>query len=469
MSKIWAIARLMIAEGLRMKIALVFLVLIAAVVVGLPFSSSSDSSLTGTVQSFMSYGLSATSLLLGMLTIFMSRSLSDEVVSQQIFLTMTKPIARWQYVLGKWVGMMVLNLTFLSASALTIYGMVHYIKATHPPSDARFDEKELINEVLVARHATPVTLPDFSDDAELEFEHNVEQGRYTNVPDNFNLENEKRALQTKHEMKWRVVGPKNGRVFEFERILCERAPDTYVQLRYKSEVTGYPPDEIFRAYWEFGDPYKNVPVFTTKTRHIVSRYHTLRIPTAAIADDNTLQVRFFNQNRFEGEKQYGNVMEFRRSDPLEILFSVGSFEWNFVRLLCLMMFKLMFLGAFSLLCATVFSFPVACLASFTVYIIAGMRSFITESMDLASNDFSSMFESVSAFFLQCFMHFYNLLQWIIPDFGRYDAVEQFVSGRSVGLAWVLQGFGDLVLIKTVIVLGLAMLLFHRREVAEVSF
>ncbi len=469
MSKIWAIARLMIAEGLRMKIALVFLVLIAAVVVGLPFSISGDSSLTGAVKSFMSYGLSATSLLLAMLTIFMSRSLSDEIVSQQIFLTVTKPIARWQFVLGKWVGMMVLNFAFLGASALTIYGMVHYIKATHPPSDKRYDAKELENEVLVARHATPVTLPDFSEDAELEFEHNVEQGRYANAPDTFDAKREKETLRIKHEMKWRVVGPGNGRVFEFEKILCDRSPGTFVQLRYKAEVTGYPPDEIFRAYWEFGDPYKNVPVYTTKTRHIVARFHTIRIPADAIADDNTLQVRFFNQNRFEGEQQWGNVMEFRSSDPLEILFTVGSFEWNFVRLLCLMMFKLMFLGAVALLCTTVFSFPVACLASFTVYVIAGMRSFITESMELASNDFSGIFGSVSGFFLQSFTHFYNLLHWIIPDFGRYDAVEQFVSGRSVGLAWVLQGFGDLVLIKTVIVLGLAMLLFHRREVAEVSF
>ena len=56
MSRIWAVARQMIAEGIRMKIALVFLVLIGAVVLGLPFSVSGDSSLTGAVQSFMSYG-----------------------------------------------------------------------------------------------------------------------------------------------------------------------------------------------------------------------------------------------------------------------------------------------------------------------------------------------------------------------------------------------------------------------------
>ena len=111
----------MIAEGLRMKIALVFLLLLGAVVLGLPFSISGDSSVTGAVQSFISYGLSATSVLLGMLTIFMSRSLSDELVYRQVLLVMTKPIPRWQFIAGKWLGIMMLNTAFLGFSGLCQY------------------------------------------------------------------------------------------------------------------------------------------------------------------------------------------------------------------------------------------------------------------------------------------------------------------------------------------------------------
>src|SRR3990172_935937 len=135
----------MIAEGIRMKIALVFLLLIGAVVLGLPFSVAGDSSLTGAVQSFLSYGLSATGLLLGMLTIFMSRSLSDELVHRQIFLVVTKPIPRWQYVVGKWLGITLLNAAFLTCSGLTIYGMVHYIQRTRQPADDRFYRAHLQN------------------------------------------------------------------------------------------------------------------------------------------------------------------------------------------------------------------------------------------------------------------------------------------------------------------------------------
>ena len=106
MSTTWAIARHMIAECIRMKLAFVFLGLICLVVLGLPFSISGDRSLTGAVQSFMSYALSATGVLLGILTVFLSRSLADELVRRQILLVMTKPVPRWQYVLGKWVGIL---------------------------------------------------------------------------------------------------------------------------------------------------------------------------------------------------------------------------------------------------------------------------------------------------------------------------------------------------------------------------
>ncbi len=468
MSRIWAVARQMIAEGIRMKIALVFLVLIGAVVLGLPFSVAGDGSLTGAVQSFMSYGLSATGFLLGVLTIFMSRSLSDELVHRQIFLVMTKPIPRWQYVIGKWFGITVLNAVFLTCAGLTIYGMVHYIKRTHPPIDDLFDKAELNNEVLVARHALPAKLPDFMQDAELEFDRNVEEGMYTDVP-GFKPDAEKLRLAKKHEARWRVVGPRDRRIFEFENVLCDRAHQNTIQIRYKTEVSQYPPDEIFRAVWRFGDPYKGTPVYDAPVRHVVGRFHTIRVPADAVAEDHTLLAHFYNQNPFEGERQFNNVIEFRASDGVEVLFIVGSFEWNLVRLLILMMCKLSFLAAVSVLMVTVFSFPVACLTAFTVYTLAAAGSFLNEALDLASDDFASMFSSVKEFLVQSIMHLYNMLQWVIPDFGRYDAVETFVNGRNVSLVWVLQATTELVLVKSLIILGLAVLFFHRREVAEVSF
>ncbi|MCH7840250.1 MAG: hypothetical protein IID38_08460 [Planctomycetes bacterium] len=467
MSRIWAVARQMIAEGIRMKIALVFLLLLGAVVIGLPFSIVGDASLTGAVQSFMAYGFTATGFLLSLLTILMARSLSDELVNHQIFLVVTKPIPRWQYIVGKWLGITTLNLVFLTGSTLTIYGMVHYIRHTHPPIDDRYDEAELNQEVLVARHARPCKLPDFTRGAELEYERNREEGLYDSIPD-FAPEAEKSRLVHKHEARWRVVSPLDARLLEFDQVLVDRSRQQVLQLRYKTEVSYYPPDEVFRSTWIFGNRSKGTPERRFDTRHVVGRYHTIRVPIDTIAPDHTLTVRFFNRNPFPDEPQFGNVIEFKRSNPVEVLFIVGSFEWNLVRLSILMFCKLMFLGAVAVLAATAFSFPVACLTSFTVYVLAGTRQFITDALDFASEDNVDMFSSVKEFFVQLVTQLYNMVHWLIPDFARYDAVETVLNGRNVSLVWVLQAVADLAAFKTVLVLGLAILLFYRREVAEIS-
>jgi ABC-type transport system involved in multi-copper enzyme maturation permease subunit len=457
----------MVAEGMRMKIALVFLVLLGMVVLAMPFSISGDSSVTGAVQSFMSYGLSATGVLLGMLTIFMSRSLSDELVNRQVFLVMTKPIPRWQFLMGKWLGMMVLNTMFLAFSGTAIYGMVHYIKHTHPPIDPHFDLGELENEVLVARHAIKCTPPDYTKSVEAMFERNREQGLYANVPD-FHPEAEKERLRKQHDARWRVVAPLDWRLFTFGNILCDRSPDKTIQLRYKTQITNYAPDEIFRAYWRFGDPAKGTAIYELRTRHVIDRYQTIRIPANTVADDHTLAVRFYNWNTFEGDVQSRSIIEFRAADAPEILFVVGSFGWNLVRVLILILCKLSFLAAVALLMATVFSFPVACLGAFTVYVLAGTRAFILEAFDYASHDQAGMFSSVYEFVVQSIAYVYNLVHLVIPDFGYYDAVETFVNGRNVSLVWVLQAMAELTLFKAAVILGLAILLFYRRELAEIS-
>ena len=473
MTQAWAVARQMIAEGIRMKIALVFLVLIGMVVLGVPLSASNDSSATDAVQSFMSFGLIATGVLLGMLTIFMSRSLSDELVNKQIFMVMTKPIPRWQYIFGKWLGITVLNAVFLAFAGLVIYGMVQYISRNPPKQDQsaverEYDQRQLANEVLVARHARQMELPDFTRPALAEYERNLEEGRYASLPQ-FDPVQEKKRLAIKYEARWRIIGPLEARDFTFENVLCSRSREEIIQVRYKAEVSQYPPDEIFRAVWRFGDPLKGTATYTVPVRHVIDRFHTVRFPADAVAADQTLAVTLINQNPFEGEEQYRNVLEIRSSDGLEVLFVVGSFGWNLVRLLVLMMCKLMFLAAVALLMTTMLSFPVACLATFTIYAMAAARQFLAEALDWVGDDRGAMFSSFKNFFAQSVFYLYDMTRWILPNFGRYDAVEDLVNGRNVSLVWVLQGVTDLVLLKTTIVLAIAMLLFYRREVAEISF
>jgi len=464
---VWAVARQMIAECIRMKIALVFVVLLVLIVLGLPFSIEGDSSMAGAVQAFLSYSLTAISVLLGILTIFLSRSLSDELVNRQILLLVSKPVARWQYILGKWVGMSLFNVSFVLFSGVAVWGMVQYLAATRAPLDPLYDEKELHNEVLVARHVSKFNVPDYTQEAEREYQLRLEQGVYNDVLD-FDEKREKKRLLGLFDARWRVVPPLDARVFEFENVLCDRSPQSQVQVRYKTEVTNYPPDEIFRALWIFGNPDKGTKQYAYPVRHVVGRYHTMAFPADAVAADYTLTVRFENRNVFPNEPQFRNLIEFQTAEGVEVLFVVGSFEGNLARLLVLVLCKLMLLSAVSLLATTVFSFPVAALVSFSFYALAGCSAFIWDSLKFASDDFATWFSSAKEFVLHLIAWLYKTLGYVIPNFAQYDAVETLVNGRNVSLTWVMLGIANLVLLRTVVALGLAMLLFHRREVSEVS-
>jgi len=342
----------------------------------------------------------------------------------------------------------------------------------------------MLNEVMVARHVRKARTPDFTEPAENEFQRNLEQGVYQNRAD-FRPEEEKERLARKYEAMWRIVPPMGIREFEFTQVLCDRSPDNYVQLRYKTNVARYPPDENFRGLFVFGDRRKNTKLYEIPVRHVVDRYHTVRCPADAVAPDDTLLVRFINENPFQSEVQFNNIIEFPRRDQPEVLFVVGTFAGNLVRLLTMMQCKLMFLGAIALLATTILSFPVASLFSFTVYVLAGARGFINEAIEFSTDNTLTFLGALQRFgsglldrsidttaaqeiFLNVVAFAFAGMKYVIPDFGYFDGVETFVDGRNVSLAWVLQAVGELALLKTGIALGLAMLFFHRREVAEVS-
>ncbi|MCC7291133.1 MAG: ABC transporter permease [Phycisphaerales bacterium] len=521
-----SVALHMISEGLRMKIALVFLALIGMIVLALPFAVEGDGSLTGAVQSYLSFSLEFTGFFLGVLTIFLARSISDELVNRQSFLVFSKPIARWQYLLGKWLGIALFNFIFLGFSFGCVYGMMKYLIATKPPIEDSYaigltptsktdleilkqrkaiietktDEKaspdrlRLVNEVLVARHATMFKLPDFVPYAEAEYEQRLREGFYNNIAEPVDRATEIQRLTKKHEAQWRIVHPLDSRTFEFENILCSRSPDDYIQLRYRTEVLDYAPDEVFRSIWVFGDPDKGGTRYMTMPRHMVGRYQIIRVPSDCVAPDGTLTVQFQNVNPYANPEWYEdpepifyNSLEITK-DGIKCLFVVGSFEGNLLRLFLLMFWKLLFLGALAVLMTSLFSYPVACLASFVVYALAGLRAFMSESLDLMDKSTAPVFGVLGSFLKELFggdfvkasasfqtlaMEFLNgflgLMFKIVPDFNAFDGVETLVNGENVTLKWVLLGFSQLVLIQGGIVLALGMLLFYRREVSETSF
>ncbi len=113
--RIFAVARTTVREGLRARIALGFVVIILLWVPAIWFLAEGDGTTKGKVQMFMTYALGFSAFALGLLTILFScRSLANEIASRQIYGIVSKPVPRWQLVMGKFTGVMVLNVLLMA-------------------------------------------------------------------------------------------------------------------------------------------------------------------------------------------------------------------------------------------------------------------------------------------------------------------------------------------------------------------
>ena len=105
MRKVWAVATNTIRQALRMKVAAIFIVLLLVLLPVMGSTATGDGTLKGRLQTFVSYGLSLTSLLLSLLTIIVSiYSITSDIEHRQIYTVVTKPIRRYQLILGKFLG-----------------------------------------------------------------------------------------------------------------------------------------------------------------------------------------------------------------------------------------------------------------------------------------------------------------------------------------------------------------------------
>jgi hypothetical protein len=124
-----AIARNVLNEAVRMKISVVFIVLLLLLLALIPGALTEDQPLRYRVQQWLQYGLGFTTLFLSFLTVFLAvGTVAFEQRDKIIWQTATKPVPHWQYILGKWVGVMTINLILLLVAAGGVYQFTEYLR-----------------------------------------------------------------------------------------------------------------------------------------------------------------------------------------------------------------------------------------------------------------------------------------------------------------------------------------------------
>ncbi len=150
MRRIRAIANQTFHQCLRMKVAVAFMVLLAAVLAILPFVMEGDGTLSGQVRTFLNYSVSATAGVLIVVTVFLTVGIiAADIQERRIFTLAVKPIGRWQYVLGRWLGVVFFDTLLLAVAGLAMFAFVHHLGAGK--AQTLSDRRALETEVFTAR------------------------------------------------------------------------------------------------------------------------------------------------------------------------------------------------------------------------------------------------------------------------------------------------------------------------------
>ncbi len=396
---VFAIARNVLAEAIRMKISLVFIVLLFFVLAAMPMLLNDDQSLRYRIQTFLLYASSFTFLFVGLLVVFFgAATVTYEQREKMIWQTMTKPVAAWQYLLGKWLGVVVLAGILLTVSATGVFLFTEYLRnqpaigESEPylaadGSGMTEDRLVLETQVLASRVGVTPTLPFSINDPVFEqaLEVQIQRERQTNPGYNPNP-SERSALKSKifndEITEYLSVDPNSEKYeeFVFNGLGNAKRLNLPLTLRYKINAEGNRPDMFYILTFAFDDGTVLPP-----RRTGLGYSHTMALSPNFINSNGQIRVQIINGQLMAASDGLFDVQTNVNTftiprDGLEISYSVGGYRTNFVRVFIVLWVKLAMLAMLAVWASTFSSFPVACLIAGGLFFIGESAGFVQEAL-----------------------------------------------------------------------------------------
>jgi hypothetical protein len=454
MQRLFAIALLTWKAALRFRLFLVIAVLLLASVVGLPLLIEDDGTARGFTQILLTYTLSVITALLGLSTLWLAcGTLARDIEECQMQVVATKPIARWQIWLGKWLGIVSLNAALLAISGASVYALLQY-RATKLPPD---QQAVLRNEVLVARGS--VKEPNLDKEIEAETDRLMQATlKKTSVAaSDVRLLRQQFKERIKGELQ--LVAPGTARVWRIDLGLAKHfLHDRPLYLRVKFNTANNSPSGTFVALWQVGDPETPKVQRLEPMSLAPDTFHELEIPPNLIDDKGILTIIFFNQNQA--------ALLFPLDEGMEVLYRESGFGVNFVRGLGIIFCWMALLAALGLASASFLSFPVAAFFSLSLLTMAlssgTLTNVVAEGTLMGfSGESGTTHSPVDTVVVPVF---YAALQ-VINLAKEFSPIDSLSTGRSITWVQLLRAFGQIVLLLGGIIGGIGMLIFTRRELA----
>jgi len=562
MRSIWAVARQTFTECSRRKVAAVSIALLVVLLGGLPFYAVGDGTLSGRIRTQLDYSTIMITVLLGVVTLILSVSVvCDDVSTKRIFLVAAKPIHRWQYILGRWVGVVVFLALLVAAACILSYGLAQYLRGQQTNPD---DRRTIETEVFAARaRVSPESLeprvqqyirqriesmgPQRYEEAVKAFLGSSEGGSLAAAEQALQKELRKQALQALQSVPpsappggrplvWRFQGVNvagaevraaaevvaihpndplirfrvdpllvgqmsfggpvrvegvDARIYDLGRdtvdVMFLRPDDMkrgavaglkpgrdatlvvepMIQITYKPVPQGDAPGGVLFSEWQVINPKTN-EVYYENRNDPVRLPATLSVPGRVVSEDGEVVVVYYN--RVSPGTGAGTSVKMAWED-MAVLYRVGGFEWNFVRGGLMILIQMMFLAGVGILTGSFLSFSVAFVVSLLVLPLGLMRGFLTDAVRVPTDAFGGVEgagETLERVGLVLANYMVRLVNAVLPDFSSAMPGDSLVDGMLI--SWSQLGAVSLyaVGVRVTIALGVACLVFRKRELARVQ-
>ncbi|MFP4175743.1 MAG: ABC transporter permease [Planctomycetota bacterium] len=478
-SNVWAVARKMIVEALHRRVVVGLLIFFVIMMPSIRFIVQTEGSLKSQIQIVLTYSLTLAEVLLSIIVVFLcTASICSEIEDKHVFVTDVKPMQRWEFLVGKLLGVLVLSGALLFLMSGAVYALTTRMGRDRsfdalPEWEAREKREELRrahNEVLVSRIARTPLIPDVSEGVEKEIERLREAGEL------------ERPAAERDEIRERMIKQRftarSGGALMLTIPGLRRQEDIPVFLRFKPVTTDPDGPEQVQGTWMFyraaeeqpedgeedgeEDERQMEPVYRHGGNWVTGSYQEVEVPPGVISPQGLVHVAFWNFHPEAG-------VQFDPDGGVEIMQEVGGFFANYYRSVLVILCHIVVLAALALMAGAALSFPVASFTVGAVILVGLLGPWVAgTALEGSSIPADAAGGAVVIGYLKMIVN--TVLRgvlFILPQFGRYSPLSDLVNGRMVSWGFVGRAAAVLCFVKGGIAMLLGTYFYWKRELARI--
>ncbi len=399
MTAFWAIVKLTFKNAVRSHIFQLLLILLLLCVILIPYTISGDGTARGYIQISLLYSLSAVAFVLSLSSIWLGCFLmTRDVESYQLHMVISKPISRLTIWLGKWLGIILINLILLLIASSTVYSIVLWRFYNQPFSD--IEKSQIENEVMVGRRVFYPETPDIDEWARKLLQAKIMEATKGGAQvDTSPVGQEKMLKDLKREVLGRLaeVPPGGDRIWAYKSLPVGFDRPLYFRYRaYVSKVSSES-QRLTRGWWgvRIAEPeteekkpdsvfereklnqkkykYSFHPMTSYPEQIMSGTFLEKDLPPMVIDPNGEVVISFENHDPM------GAALCFQKADGPKLLIKYTGFTQNYFRAVLVIFMQLVILAGLACAAASVLSMPTAVFVVISYLMFGSCATFMAGS------------------------------------------------------------------------------------------